>query len=107
MKDVKWYTHNSTVGFLVSGVWNNRFYPMTSIVVTANRSAAHDMLVTGDADGYVRLFRYPVLSPKAEYNEEKVYSGQVACARFMLNDRYAVTVGGTDASLMLWELTDD
>lgn len=25
----------------------------------------------------------------------------------MLNDRYIVTVGGTDASLMLWELTDE
>ncbi|GLV35997.1 Doublecortin-domain-containing echinoderm-microtubule-associated protein [Carabus blaptoides fortunei] len=107
MKDVKWYTHNSTIGFMVHGMWNNRFYPMTSIVITANRAAAHDLLVAGDADGYIRLFRYPCLSPKAEYNEEKVYSGQVACARFMFNDRNIVTVGGTDASLMLWELTED
>jgi hypothetical protein len=30
---------------------------MASLIVTANRSAAHDLLVTGDADGYLRLFR--------------------------------------------------
>ncbi|XP_045474568.1 echinoderm microtubule-associated protein-like CG42247 [Harmonia axyridis] len=107
MKDVKWYTQNCTVGFMVSGMWNNRFYPMTSIISTASRSAAHDLLISGDTDGYLRLFRYPCLSPKAEYNEEKLYSGTVACARFLFNDRNVVTVGGTDAALMLWELTEE
>nr|XP_023030237.1 echinoderm microtubule-associated protein-like CG42247 [Leptinotarsa decemlineata] len=107
MKDVKWYTHNSTVGFMVAGIWNNRFYPMVSIISTASRSAAHDLLISGDTDGYLRLFRYPCLNPKAEYNEEKVYSGTVACARFLFNDRNVVTVGGTDASLMLWQLVEE
>lgn len=58
MKDTKWYTHNSTVGFMVAGIWNNRYYPTTSIISTVNRSAAHDLLVAGDTDGYIRLFRY-------------------------------------------------
>ncbi|KAI4460973.1 wd-40 repeat protein [Holotrichia oblita] len=107
MKDTKWYTHNSTVGFLVAGVWNNRFYPMSSVISTASRSSAHDLLICGDTDGYLRLFRFPVLSTKAEYNEEKLYSGTVACARFLFNDRNIVTVGGTDAGLMLWELTEE
>lgn len=52
-------------------------------------------------------FRYPCLSAKAEYNEEKVYSLQVACARFLFNDRHVVTVGGTDATLMMWDVVDD
>lgn len=80
---------------------------MTSVISSVSRSAAHDLLIAGDSDGYIRLFRYPCISPKAEYNEEKVYSGTVACARFLFNDRNIVTVGGTDASLMLWELTEE
>ncbi|RVE54773.1 hypothetical protein evm_000540 [Chilo suppressalis] len=107
MKDVKWSTFNSTVGFLVSGMWNNRFYPMTTLISTASRSAAHDLLVSGDTDGYLRLFRYPCASPKAEYNETKVYSGFVYCARFLFNDRCMVSTGGGEAALMLWELVDD
>ncbi|CAH0386777.1 unnamed protein product [Bemisia tabaci] len=107
MKDTKWYTHNCVIGFMVAGIWNNRYYPMTSLISTVNRSAAHDLLATGDTDGYLRLFRYPCLSPKAEYNEEKVYSGSVTSARFLYNDRNVATVGGTDASLMLWEVVDD
>lgn len=47
------------------------------------------------------------MSPKAEYNEEKVYSMQVSAARFLFNDRNVVTVGGTDAALMLWDVVDD
>ncbi|KAL0108243.1 hypothetical protein PUN28_015057 [Cardiocondyla obscurior] len=107
MKDVKWYTHNCTVGYMVSGQWNNRYYPLTTVVTTSSRSAAHDMLVSGDAEGYLRLFRYPCTSAKAEYVEEKVYSSLVACARFLYNDQNVVTVGGTDAALMLWELVDE
>ncbi|XP_046965467.1 echinoderm microtubule-associated protein-like CG42247 [Vanessa cardui] len=107
MKDVKWFTYNSTVGFLVSGMWNNRFYPMTSLITTASRSSAHDLLISGDSDGYLRLFRYPCASPKAEYNEAKVYSGSIYSARFLFNDRCMVTSGGSDAALMLWELVDD
>ncbi|EEB10507.1 WD-repeat protein, putative [Pediculus humanus corporis] len=107
MKDVKWYTQTCTTGYTVSGIWNNRYYPMASLIITLNRSSAHDLLVTGDADGYLRLFRYPCLSPKAEYTEEKVYSLQVGCARFLFNDKNVVTVGGTDAALMLWDVIDE
>jgi microtubule-associated protein-like 1/2 len=47
------------------------------------------------------------MSAKAEYNEEKVYSMQVATARFMYNDKNVVTVGGSDATLILWDVIDD
>uniref|UniRef100_A0A2H8TVI9 Echinoderm microtubule-associated protein-like CG42247 n=1 Tax=Melanaphis sacchari TaxID=742174 RepID=A0A2H8TVI9_9HEMI len=107
MKDVKWYTYNATIGYLVSGIWHNRYYPTSSMISTANRSAAHDLFITGDTDGYLRLFRYPCIFTKSEYNEEKVYSGQVSSARFLYNDRNVVTVGGTDAALMLWDVIED
>lgn len=108
MKDVKWLTHNCTVGFLVAGIWNNRYYATTqSIMTTCNRSSNQDMVVAGDADGYLRMFRYPCMSPRAEYAEAKVYSNTLACARFLFGDRYLVTVGGTDASLMCWELIEE
>ncbi len=67
MKDVKWLTHNCTVGFLVAGVWNNRYYASTSsIMTTSNRATAQDMLISGDADGYLRLFRYVMMMCKID-----------------------------------------
>jgi echinoderm microtubule-associated protein-like 1/2 len=108
MKDVKWLTHNCTVGFMVAGQWNNRYYATQSaIVTTTNRSTGQDVVISGDSDGYLRLFRYPAITARAEYTEAKVYTGAIACARFLYGNRSIVTVGGTDASLMVWELVEE
>nr|XP_029711222.1 echinoderm microtubule-associated protein-like CG42247 isoform X1 [Aedes albopictus] len=109
MKDVKWMTNNSTVGFLVAGMWNNRYYatPANTIIATASRTVAQDLIVSGDNDGYLRLFRYPCITPRAEFTEAKVYSGTLACVKFLYGNHSLVTVGGTDASLMIWELTEE
>ncbi|XP_043071380.1 echinoderm microtubule-associated protein-like CG42247 isoform X2 [Drosophila grimshawi] len=108
MKDVKWLTNNCTVGFLVAGQWSNRYYSSTNtIIATCSRSSAHDMLASGDAEGYLRLFRYPCISPRAEFHESKVYSGMLACVRFLCGDHTLITVGGTDASLMVWDIVEE
>ncbi|XP_065077410.1 echinoderm microtubule-associated protein-like CG42247 [Ochlerotatus camptorhynchus] len=109
MKDVKWATNNSTVGFLVAGMWNNRYYatPANTIITTASRTIVQDLIVSGDGDGYLRLFRYPCITPRAEFTEAKVYSGTLACVKFLHGNHSLVTVGGTDASLMIWELTEE
>ncbi|XP_060655816.1 echinoderm microtubule-associated protein-like CG42247 isoform X1 [Drosophila nasuta] len=108
MKDVKWLTSNCTVGFLVAGQWSNRYYSSANtIIATCSRSAAHDMLASGDAEGYLRLYRYPCISPRAEFHESKVYSGMLACARFLCGDHTLITVGGTDASLMVWDIVEE
>ncbi|KAL7734998.1 hypothetical protein ACLKA6_011262 [Drosophila palustris] len=107
MKDVKWLTNNCTVGFLVAGQWSNRYYSSANtIIATCSRSAAHDMLASGDAEGYLRLYRYPCISPRAEFHESKVYSGMLACVRFLCGDHTLITVGGTDASLMYGRHSD-
>ncbi|CAO1399612.1 unnamed protein product [Diamesa hyperborea] len=108
MKDIKWLTHNCTIGFMVGGMWSNRYYSsQATLMTTACRSTGHDMVASGDAEGYLRLFRYPCITPRAEFAEAKVYSGTIACCRFLYGMRSLVTVGGTDASLMVWELSDE
>ncbi|XP_031631490.1 echinoderm microtubule-associated protein-like CG42247 isoform X4 [Contarinia nasturtii] len=108
MKDIKWLSQNSTVGFLVAGMWNNRYYSNSSTTITTcNRASGHDMLASGDAEGYIRLFRYPCISNRSEYHEIKAYSGAIGCLRFLYGDNSLVTVGGTDASLMVWDLIEE
>lgn len=108
MRDVKWLTHNCTVGFLVAGMWNNRFYSAQNVkIITCNRAIGNDMLASGDSEGHIRLFRYPCISPRSEYYETKVYSGVIGCIRFLYGDNTLVSVGGTDASLMIWEVSSE
>jgi microtubule-associated protein-like 1/2 len=72
-----------------------------------NLPVGQDVVASGDAEGYLRLFRYPCITPRAEFVEAKVYTGAIACARFLYGMRTLVTVGGTDASLCVWEITDE
>lgn len=136
MKDIKWLSQNCTVGFLVAGMWNNRYYSNASTTITTcNRASGHDMLASGDAEGYIRLFRYlllktrhflpipvfalniktifclvcryPCISNRGEYHETKSYSGAIGSVRFLYGDRSLISVGGTDASLLIWDVIEE
>ena len=51
--------------------------------------------VSGDADGFARLFRYPASSSTAEFVERRAAGGGVAAVRFLFDDIYVVAaVGG-------------
>jgi microtubule-associated protein-like 1/2 len=65
------------------------------------------LLLAGDSDGFVRLFRYPCTSNRADFFEVKPCSGPAIAVRFLIDDIYAVTVGGTkDAALMRWKIKE-
>lgn len=59
MRDVKWLTHNCTVGYFVAGMWNNRYYSSGNTKITScNRSNNQQILASGDAEGHIRVFKY-------------------------------------------------
>jgi hypothetical protein len=53
------------------------------------------------------ISRYPTVSPRAEFHESKAQSHTVANARFLSLDQSIVSVGGSDAALMLWDVVDE
>lgn len=62
MKDVKWASHNCTVGYFMAGMWNNRYYSSNAtMITTANRCHGQEMVVSGDIDGTLRLFRWEII----------------------------------------------
>lgn len=36
-----------------------------------------------------------------------MYSGPIGCVRMLYNDNTMVSVGGTDASLMIWDVIEE
>ena len=100
-----WTDVTASLGYFLSGMWNNHNYKNSdALVTTSHVSNDRSLLVAGDSHGYLRLFRYPCVSPKAEFYEEKPVSGSIDCVRFFFDDSYVVTVGGTDASLFKWKM---
>ena len=61
------------------------------------------MLATGDDFGTVKLFKYPCVIQKACNNEYFGHSSHVTKVKFSANDRFVVSTGGGDMTVMIWE----
>lgn len=51
----------------------------------------------------VKLFKYPCVIEKAQNNEYCGHSSHVTKVKFSNNDRYVVSTGGNDMTVMIWE----
>ena len=62
MRDTQWATWSCTLGWPVQGIWPQVTHDLTDIN-SVSRNSQHDLLVTGDDFGCVKLFRFPALTP--------------------------------------------
>lgn len=60
------------------------------------------VLLSGDDENLVNLFRYPSLNPGALKQSHIGHAGNVSQVRFSYNRRHAVSVGSTDRSILVW-----
>ncbi len=70
---------------------------------SVDRSRNGQLLATGDDFGLVKLFKYPCVVEKAESHEYAGHSSHVTKVKFSANDRYVVSTGGNDMTVMVWE----
>uniref|UniRef100_T1IJD0 Uncharacterized protein n=1 Tax=Strigamia maritima TaxID=126957 RepID=T1IJD0_STRMM len=102
MRDVRWSRLTCTLGYSINGIWNNINQRLPGLITSSHVSSSNKLLSAADDEGYVRLFRYPCISPKADYHEIKPYTGRVTSVRFLYDDSFLITAGGIDAALMQW-----
>ena len=61
------------------------------------------MIATGLNKGEVRLYNYPALK-SARGLQELGHAGEVANARFSLDDETLVTIGKNDRAILVWRV---
>jgi hypothetical protein len=89
----------------VAGSWNNLGYKNDPTNTTAVHVGNHrTRLAAGDSHGNLRLFQYPCTTTRSEFLEEKTASSAVVAIRFLFEDMYMITVGGSDATLLRWKI---
>jgi len=59
-------------------------------------------VATGCNDQKIRLFTYPVTIPKQKSKEFVGHSSHVTKVRFSNDERYLLSVGGNDRTIILW-----
>ena len=105
LRNQTWLDQTSTLGYNVAGTWNNLGYKNDPTTTTAVHVGNHrTRVIAGDAQGNLRLFQYPCTTARAEFVEEKSASSAVVAIRFLFEDMYVITAGGTDATLLRWKI---
>ena len=105
LRDQTWLDQTCTLGYNVAGTWNNLGYKNDPTTTTAVHIGNHrTKVISGDAQGNLRMFQYPCTTPRAEFIEEKTASTAIVAMRFLFEDMYAITVGGSDATLLRWKI---
>ena len=82
-KNIEWKSWTSTLGFGVQGIWPGVDFTDVNSVC---RSQDGNLLATGDDFGKVKLFKWPCIEEKADFNESIGHSSHVTEVRFSYKD---------------------
>jgi len=105
-RDMEWHDATCTVTAATAGTWNNASYANDDAAVTAaHLGSGRALVVAGDSDGFVRLFRQPCTTPRAEYREDKVASGDISNVRLVFEDAFVLAaIAVADGMVIRWKL---
>lgn len=102
VRDVKWGTFTSILGWSVQGIW-----PPDADGTDVNsvcRSPDESLLATGDDFGHVKLFRYPCPKEKSQFRQYRGHSSHVCGVTFSSDGKFLFSVGGLDKSILQFEV---
>eukprot|EP00742_Colponemidia_sp_Colp-10_P006323 GILJ01006777.1.p1 GENE.GILJ01006777.1~~GILJ01006777.1.p1 ORF type:complete len:2262 (-),score=409.36 GILJ01006777.1:195-6980(-) len=107
LRDKQWATWTCVLGWPVQGIWP-AFADGTDINAcdrTNNKvEDGYQMLATADDFGAVKLFRYPCVTPNAEFQIGTGHSSHVTNCAFTPDDQTLVSTGGNDLCVFVWKV---
>ncbi|XP_066266402.1 echinoderm microtubule-associated protein-like 6 [Branchiostoma lanceolatum] len=102
---IAWETWTGVLGDEVQGIWPK--YSDLSDVNTADVNFDHGVMVTGDDQGLVKLFRFPCIRKGAKFRKYGGHADHVTNVRFSCEGSRVVSIGGADSTVFQWKLLPD
>lgn len=99
-KSIEWASWTCKIGWPVQGIFKTVDY---TDVNTVHRAANKRIMVTGDDDGYVNLYKYPSVQERSNSKSYIAHSSHVTRTRFLFDDTKVISVGGNDKCVLVWK----
>ena len=64
------------------------------------------LLAAVDDFGALKLFRYPVVQKDSKSNDSTAHGGNVVKVKWSKDDKYIFTLGASDKTLCVWEVSE-
>ena len=104
VRDISWSTRTCPFGWHSLAAWRNCHGRES--VMTCDLSESENVLVTGDTNGRVQLFRYPC-SSEANSSCYTGHSGSVSKVRFANSDLHVISIGLKDRCIFQWKYIEN
>ncbi|KAK7103893.1 echinoderm microtubule-associated protein-like 6 [Littorina saxatilis] len=102
IQSIHWASFTGVLGAEVNGIWEK--YTDTNDVNATDAAFEHQVTVTGDDFGLVKLFRFPCLKKGAKFRKYVGHSAHVTNVRFSADKRRVISTGGADHAVFQWRL---
>lgn len=102
LKDVEWASNSCILTWETQCIWDTDMDGSDVHGVDVNKGKT--LVVTGDNNGNVNLFRYPVLDAVNRKRIAIGHSSHVTRVKFTPNGRYVISTGGNDKSVVQWRV---
>lgn len=100
LRNESWATWTQKFGFPVQGIFQGSDY--SDVNTVCRDPYSNKFLAVGYDDQCIRLFRYPCYIPKQVHKTLYGHSSHVTRVRF--NDKYMISIGGLDRTIIVWDL---
>eukprot|EP00602_Paraphysomonas_sp_CaronLab_P006133 CAMPEP_0185021562 /NCGR_PEP_ID=MMETSP1103-20130426/4257_1 /TAXON_ID=36769 /ORGANISM="Paraphysomonas bandaiensis, Strain Caron Lab Isolate" /LENGTH=2261 /DNA_ID=CAMNT_0027553167 /DNA_START=29 /DNA_END=6811 /DNA_ORIENTATION=- len=105
LKDIRWSTWTCIFGWPVQGAW-----PYVDDVANGtavepgcmHRSPNEELLAVGDETGMFKIYNYPCVSKQSASLNMPAHDGELGKVRFTCDNRYCITVGKKDRTILVW-----
>ena len=104
LRDEKWSTWSSPVGWPVQGFWKNQ--PEGTFPSCLQKSWSGMLLACGNTSGRIFLSHNPCIN-EAGYVDDFSHSGNVSRVSWTSGDSYLISIGSTDHTIMQWKCLYD
>ena len=110
LKDMKWSDWTCSFGWPVQGAWpyfDDVAKGTAKEPSTMHRSYDEQLLGVGDMDGHIKLLHWPCQEKEAVPVVSNGHDNEVAKVRFTCDNKYMVTLGKEDRSIIIWKVIRD
>lgn len=110
--DTVWDRWNCILGWPVQGLFHEAGDPtdVNCCEISGGNEIDDEkgtkMVASGDDEGHVSIFKYPILETKPKCNKYLAHSAHVTNVRFTEDDSYLFSAGGGDLAVFQWKIAD-